>query len=77
MHLTEARDANCVPIVNSSGTGKSPMVDELSKRVVTVPICLCGSNARGCNLTLPFYPLTCYDIAGFPPPDERLRDWLQ
>jgi hypothetical protein len=27
-------------ILNSSGTGKSRMVDELSKTIITVPICL-------------------------------------
>lgn len=27
-------------IINSSGTGKSRMVDEVSKSIITVPICL-------------------------------------
>lgn len=29
-----------VPIVQSSGTGKSRMVDELAKKVFTIPFCL-------------------------------------
>jgi hypothetical protein len=28
-------------ILNSSGTGKSRLVDELAKTIITVPICLC------------------------------------
>jgi hypothetical protein len=39
--------ANCAPLVNSSGTGKSRMVDELSKRVITVPMCLRGHGTNG------------------------------
>lgn len=39
--------ANCAPLVNSSGTRKSRMVDELSKRVITVPMCLRGYGTKG------------------------------
>jgi hypothetical protein len=39
--------ANCAPLVNSSGTGKSRMVDELSKRIITVPMCLRGHGTKG------------------------------
>ncbi|KAI0291191.1 hypothetical protein B0F90DRAFT_1824119 [Multifurca ochricompacta] len=46
-------------ILNSPGTGKSRMVDELAKKIVTVPICLRDPQ-----------------IKGFPPTDDRLRDWL-
>jgi|SRR6267142_414164 len=34
-------------IVNSSGTGKSRMVDELSRRVITVPMCFRKDEAQG------------------------------
>ncbi len=33
--------------VNSSGTGKSRMVDQLAKRVITVPMCLRTSSNEG------------------------------
>ncbi|TFK53301.1 hypothetical protein OE88DRAFT_1724200 [Heliocybe sulcata] len=48
-------------IVNSSGTGKSRIVDELGKRVVVVPI-LSAKSLR--------------EDKGFPPADMHLRDWL-
>ena len=37
--------ARLTSIVNSSGTGKSRMVDQLSTQIITVPMCLraCGS----------------------------------
>jgi len=38
--------ANCAPLVNSSGTGKSCILDELSKRVITVPMCLRGPDSN-------------------------------
>jgi len=34
-------------IVNSSGTGKSRMVDELSREVITVPMCLREAGSQG------------------------------
>jgi len=34
-------------IVNSSGTGKSRMVDELSRKVITVPMCLREAGTKG------------------------------
>jgi len=34
-------------IVNSSGTGKSRMVDELSRKVITVPMCFREEGTRG------------------------------
>jgi hypothetical protein len=49
-YLTErnkSKSSNCSPIVNSSGTGKSRMVDQLSKRVITVPMCLRGPGSNG------------------------------
>jgi len=57
-YLTTARNtsghANCSVIVNSSGTGKSRVVDELSKRVITVPMCLRGDGSEGSPLPFPF-----------------------
>ena len=34
-------------IVNSSGTGKSRMVDELSRKVITMPMCFREEGTRG------------------------------
>ncbi len=34
-------------ILNSSGTGKSRLVDELSKSIITVPICLRPEGSHG------------------------------
>jgi hypothetical protein len=31
-------------VVNSAGTGKSRMVDQIAKKVVTIPICLRGKD---------------------------------
>ena len=47
--------ANCASIVNSSGTGKSRVVDELSKKVITINICLRGDSSNGSLLY--FHPL--------------------
>ena len=44
--------ARLTSIVNSSGTGKSRMVDEISRKIITVPKCLreygSGGLARNC-----------------------------
>ncbi|KAI0260880.1 hypothetical protein BC834DRAFT_503549 [Gloeopeniophorella convolvens] len=47
-------------IVQSSGMGKSRMVDEVAKTVITVPM-----NFRSDDID-----------KGYPPPDSRLRQWL-
>ena len=39
-----ARLAN---VVNSSGTGKSRMVDEISRKIISVPMCLRGGGSKG------------------------------
>lgn len=39
-----ARQTN---IMNSSGTGKSRMVDELARRIITVPMCLRPNKNQG------------------------------
>ena len=40
-------DARLASIVNSSGTGKSRMVDQLGKKIITVPMCLCPEKTKG------------------------------
>lgn len=39
--------ARATCIINSSGTGKSRMVDELSKVIITVPMCLRPDGSQG------------------------------
>jgi hypothetical protein len=39
MYLEKGRRLHA-NIVNSSGTGKSRMVDEVAKKIITVPMCL-------------------------------------
>ncbi|KAJ2918864.1 hypothetical protein MD484_g1531, partial [Candolleomyces efflorescens] len=52
--------ANVVPIVNSSGTGKSKLVDQLGrKHCFVIPLCLRREGT-----------------GGYPPPDRKVRDWL-
>jgi hypothetical protein len=70
--------AHCSTIVNSSGTGKSRTVDELSKRVITVPICLRMEGTGGSVLHSDshFTTLIPYNVAGFPPSDSALCEWL-
>lgn len=46
MYLEEGRRLHA-NIVNSSGTGKSRIVDEVSKKIITVPMCLRENGNRG------------------------------
>lgn len=77
-YLTAARDtsghANCSVIVNSLGTGKFCVVDELSKRIITVPMCLRGDGSEGSPLR--FLSLEPYLYKPGFPRDSDLRQWL-
>src|SRR6266446_8351607 len=44
-------------IINSSGTGKSRMVDELGTEIITVPMCLRPNGPRG--FTISSFFMTC------------------
>jgi hypothetical protein len=46
MYLEKGRRLHA-NIVNSSGTGKSRMVDEVAKKIITVPMCLREDGSRG------------------------------
>ena len=48
-YLDRKRDpfSRQVTIVNSSGTGKSRMVDKLAKEIITVPMCLRSEESTG------------------------------
>jgi len=72
IYLKEGRRLHA-NIVNSSGTGKSRMVDEVAKKIITVPMCLRENGNRGFTL-LSFRPCA-YDLilVGFPPPDIAFR----
>jgi hypothetical protein len=39
--------ARATCIINSSGTGKSRSIDELSKRIITIPVCLRQEGSQG------------------------------
>ena len=59
----------CSPIVNSSGTGKSRMVDELSKRVITIPMCLRGYDTNGSVIqNFPFQHAYVFPCCRIPSP---------
>src|SRR6266852_7737942 len=74
MYLKEGRRLHA-NIVNSSGTGKSRLVDEVAKKIITVPMCLRENRNRGSMLLFSFFSLCAYDLIliGFPPPDTALR----
>jgi len=65
-------------IVNSSGTGKSRIVHEVARKVITVPMCLRIDGTQG-SMFCSFSFLTClkHDPSGFPPPDTILHDWFK
>jgi hypothetical protein len=44
--------ARLTSIVNSSGTGKSRMVDQLGIKIITVPMCLRSAGTQGILLFL-------------------------
>ena len=39
--------AHFATMVNSSGTGKSHMVDQVAMKVITIPMCLCDHEHKG------------------------------
>jgi hypothetical protein len=49
-------------IVNSSGTGKSRMVDELSMYIITVPMCLRAEGSHGSHFIPSFYSNLNFNI---------------
>ena len=63
-------------IVNSSGTGKSRMVDELAKTIITVPMCLRGPKSSGWIYYCSRFTCTFNMLTGYPPSDKALRKWL-
>ena len=65
-------------LTNSSGTGKSRMVDEVGANIVTISMCLREEGATGSSLhTSKFTIFTPFGTTtGFPPADKALRNWL-
>jgi len=63
-------------IVNSSGTGKSRMVDQVATEIITVPMCLREDGSQGCTFHTPLLTCLSHYPSGFPPPDKRLRNWF-
>ena len=61
-------------VMQSSGMGKSRLVDEYSKHHIVIPLCLREDDETGelsCNLAESLTP-----SSGFPPADSRVRDFL-
>jgi hypothetical protein len=69
--------ARVTTIVNSSGTGKSRMVDQLGKQIITVPMCL-RQTRDGFPFCLSLLAWHVYNPTpvGFPPSDKDLCNWL-
>ncbi len=63
-------------IVQSSGMGKSRLLDEFSRSFFLVPINLRPANTDGMSYLL-FPVMACQThLLGFPPPDNQVRDFL-
>jgi hypothetical protein len=63
-------------IVQSSGMGKSRLLDELSKEYFLIPINLREPGSTGAYATIsPFSPITIMSL-GYPPPDVSVRNLL-
>jgi hypothetical protein len=68
---------NFVPIVQSSGMGKSKTVDELAKFVFTLPFNLRAADQDGLScFTCHAVHLHTHTVAGFPTADNKIRDTL-
>lgn len=54
--------ARATCIINSSGTGKSRMVDELSVKIITVPMCLRRRGSQGITSLFPILSHSNIDL---------------
>ena len=52
--------ANFVPIIQSSGMGKSRLVDETAKLIFTIPFCFRSESDGECIHAAIFSTLTCH-----------------
>ena len=71
--------ANFVPIIQSSGTGKSRTIHEMSKLVFTIPFNLREAGTTGMNSYVVFvveFTNTRSNYIGFPEADAVVRDYL-
>lgn len=75
---TKPNYAKCASIVNLSGMGKSrTAADKLTKKIITVPMCLHGDSAKGSCVQISTILMLMFSITtGFPPPDRELCIWL-
>ena len=72
--------SNVVSIVQSSGTGKSRMVDQLARSVFTIPLNIRSAKdnqgiSLSCSYCIILNIFHCLDLA-FPPPDDIVRTFL-
>ena len=64
-------------MVNSSGTGKSRVVHEAARKIITVPMCLRQRGTTGFMFcAFLFLARSSHDPSGFPPPNDELRNWF-
>jgi hypothetical protein len=52
------------------------MVDEVAKKIITVPMCLRENGNRGFALLFSLFVCTLMILIGFPPPDIALRRYI-
>jgi hypothetical protein len=72
--------SNVVSIIQSSGTGKSRMVDQLARSVFAIPFNIRSANddhgiSLSCSYCVNLKIFYCLDLA-FPPPDDLVRTHL-
>lgn len=75
---TQSSYAHFLTIVQSSGMGKSRVLDELSKIQFIIPINLRRPHTYGTPrpLEIQICITDCFTLSGYPPADEELRDFL-
>jgi hypothetical protein len=69
--------ANFVPIIQSSGMGKSRLVDETAKLIFTIPFCF-RTDPDG-QISIPVFPLIAdiRVVVGYPEADQAPRDYFR
>lgn len=79
MHKTEALSyARYATLVQSSGMGKSRLVDEVAKQVLVIPLNLRERGTRGHRFrTACHCSIAEMGFLGFPPPDEDFRNFWE
>jgi hypothetical protein len=69
--------SSVVSVIQSSGTGKSRMIDQLARSVLAIPFNIRSANddrgiSLSCSYCINLNFFHCFDLA-FPPPDDAIR----